>query len=123
MAKEPTVPLNLPRAENHRLRCQILTHMAAEEPISPNRLSIALGEPLGNVSYHVKTLGECGAIELHSTEPRRGAVEHFYVRVPAMRQRVTDTEVLDKIAPLFAEQADGWEEQVGELIEASGREI
>jgi hypothetical protein len=37
-----------------------------------------LGEPLGNVSYHVKTLLEYDCVELVKTEPRRGAVEHFY---------------------------------------------
>lgn len=106
MAKKSPVPLNLPRAENHILRRQILTHMAAEEPISPNRLSVALAAPLGNVSYHMKTLLECGAVELHSTEPRRGAVEHFYVRVEAMRGRVTDSEALDKVARLLATTPD-----------------
>jgi hypothetical protein len=45
---------------------------------SPNQLSQELGEPLGNVSYHVKTLLEFDCVELVKTEPRRGAVEHFY---------------------------------------------
>jgi hypothetical protein len=45
---------------------------------SPNQLSQELGEPLGNVSYHVKTLLEYDCVELVKTEPRRGAVEHFY---------------------------------------------
>jgi hypothetical protein len=45
---------------------------------SPNQLSQKLNEPLGNVSYHVKTLLEFDCIELVKTEPRRGAVEHFY---------------------------------------------
>jgi hypothetical protein len=45
---------------------------------SPNQLAQELGEPLGNVSYHVKTLLEYDCVELVKTEPRRGAVEHFY---------------------------------------------
>jgi hypothetical protein len=45
---------------------------------SPNQLSQELDEPLGNVSYHVKTLLEYDCVELVKTEPRRGAVEHFY---------------------------------------------
>jgi hypothetical protein len=45
---------------------------------SPNQLAQELGEPLGNVSYHVKTLLEFDCVELVKTEPRRGAVEHFY---------------------------------------------
>lgn len=52
--------------------------LAAGPDLSPNRLSQLLGEPLGNVSYHVKTLLEYGCLEQTKTEPRRGAVEHFY---------------------------------------------
>jgi len=36
------------------------------------------GERLGNVSYHVRILRELGLVELVRTEPRRGALEHFY---------------------------------------------
>jgi hypothetical protein len=40
--------------------------------------------PVGRVSHHVRTLARIGAIELVSTRPRRGAVEHFYrATVPA----------------------------------------
>jgi DNA-binding transcriptional ArsR family regulator len=45
---------------------------------SPSELADALGEPLGNVSYHVRILRELDCIELVRTEPRRGALEHFY---------------------------------------------
>jgi hypothetical protein len=48
-------------------------------PWSPNLLATAMDEPLGNVSYHVKTLLEYDTLELVKTEPRRGAVEHFYL--------------------------------------------
>ena len=37
-----------------------------------------LGLPLGRVSYHIRLLSDLGAIELVRTEPRRGALEHFY---------------------------------------------
>jgi DNA-binding transcriptional ArsR family regulator len=67
----------LAKALAHPLRMRILT--ALNRGISsPNQLSQELGEPLGNVSYHVKTLLEFDCIELVKTEPRRGAVEHFY---------------------------------------------
>jgi DNA-binding transcriptional ArsR family regulator len=46
--------------------------------ISPNMLSSELDEPLGNVSYHMKELLKFDCVELVKTEPRRGAVEHFY---------------------------------------------
>jgi DNA-binding transcriptional ArsR family regulator len=67
----------LAKALAHPLRMRILS--ALHDGISsPNQLSQQLGEPLGNVSYHVKTLLEYDCIELVKTEPRRGAVEHFY---------------------------------------------
>lgn len=67
----------LAKALAHPLRMQILTSLHRGIS-SPNQLSQELGEPLGNVSYHVKTLLEFDCIELVKTEPRRGAVEHFY---------------------------------------------
>lgn len=67
----------LAKALAHPLRVRILA--ALHRGISsPNQLSQELGEPLGNISYHVKTLLELDCIELVKTEPRRGAVEHFY---------------------------------------------
>jgi DNA-binding transcriptional ArsR family regulator len=67
----------LAKALAHPLRVRILS--ALHQGISsPNQLAQELKEPLGNVSYHVKTLLEYDCIELVKTEPRRGAVEHFY---------------------------------------------
>lgn len=65
------------KALAHPLRVRILTSLH-KGISSPNQLSQELGEPLGNVSYHVKTLLEYDCVELVKTEPRRGAVEHFY---------------------------------------------
>jgi DNA-binding transcriptional ArsR family regulator len=65
------------KALGHPLRQRIL-HSLGEGVASPSELSKKLGEPLGNVSYHVKILAECQAIELVKTAPVRGAVEHFY---------------------------------------------
>jgi hypothetical protein len=45
---------------------------------SPNELAKKLDEPLTNVSYHVRMLHDLGCIELVETEPRRGALEHYY---------------------------------------------
>jgi DNA-binding transcriptional ArsR family regulator len=65
------------KALSHPLRAHVLT-ILNERVASPNQMSEELGEPLGNVSYHVKALLELQCIELVSTTPRRGAVEHFY---------------------------------------------
>jgi DNA-binding transcriptional ArsR family regulator len=67
----------LAKALAHPLRVRILTSLH-KGISSPNQLSQELDEPLGNVSYHVKTLLEYDCVELVKTEPRRGAVEHFY---------------------------------------------
>jgi DNA-binding transcriptional ArsR family regulator len=69
----------LVRALNHVLRQHILLAMVRGES-SPNELAKALDEELNQVSYHVKVLrDDCdGMIEMTRTEPRRGAVEHYY---------------------------------------------
>lgn len=69
----------LVRALDHVLRQHILLAAVAGE-VSPNELSKALDEGLSQVSYHVKVLrDDCdGMIEQTRTEPRRGAVEHYY---------------------------------------------
>jgi len=67
----------LAKALAHPLRVRILTSLNRGIS-SPNQLAQELDEPLGNVSYHVKTLLEYDCVELVKTEPRRGAVEHFY---------------------------------------------
>ena len=49
-----------------------------ERVASPSELAGELDEPIGNVSYHMRTLADLGMVELVRTEPRRGAVEHYY---------------------------------------------
>jgi DNA-binding transcriptional ArsR family regulator len=67
------------KALDHVLRQHILL-AAVQGEVSPSELSKALDEGLSQVSYHVKVLREeCGGmIEETRTEPRRGAVEHYY---------------------------------------------
>jgi DNA-binding transcriptional ArsR family regulator len=71
------VDQRLAKALSHPLRAQILT-ILNERVASPNAIANQLGESLPLVSYHVKTLADLGCIELVNTEPRRGAIEHFY---------------------------------------------
>lgn len=65
------------KALAHPLRFQALI-ILNERVASPNELAKELGEGLSQVSYHVKVLLESDCIELVNTEPRRGAVEHYY---------------------------------------------
>lgn len=67
----------LVKALAHELRVEILA-ILNERMASPNELSKELGEGLSQVSYHVKVLRDYKCIELVKTEPRRGAVEHYY---------------------------------------------
>jgi len=70
----------LMKALSHPLRVQILT-LVNERPWSPNEMHKELDEGLSQVSYHVKVLKDFEMVELVATEPRRGAVEHFYKAV------------------------------------------
>jgi DNA-binding transcriptional ArsR family regulator len=45
---------------------------------SPADLAKVVGVSLGVMSYHVRELREKGLVELVRTEPRRGALQHFY---------------------------------------------
>ncbi len=62
----------------HPMRLSILRAIARHGEASPSTIADELEERLGNVSYHVRTLFDRGMLELRRTEPRRGAVEHFY---------------------------------------------
>ena len=71
------VDTRMMKALSHPLRWRILEHLTAG-PASPSMVAARLGEPLGNVSYHVKILLQHDAIELVETRPVRGALEHVY---------------------------------------------
>jgi DNA-binding transcriptional ArsR family regulator len=59
------------------LRARILQRLG-ERVASPGDLALELGAPLGVVSYHVRMLRDYDCVELVRTEPRRGALQHFY---------------------------------------------
>lgn len=71
------------KALAHPLRVKILDRMNERE-WSPRELEDEFNVGLSKVSYHVKVLLDYELIKLTRTEPRRGALEHFYVAlVPA----------------------------------------
>jgi DNA-binding transcriptional ArsR family regulator len=72
------------RAISHPLRIRLLA-MLDEEPASPVVLAGKLGQSLGTVSYHVRTLFDLGLLDLVSTRQRRGATEHIYKARPHPR--------------------------------------
>ena len=67
----------LVKALAHPIRMKIL-NILDERTATPKELAEALGLPLENVSYHVRTLKDFGFIKLERTRQVRGAVEHHY---------------------------------------------
>src|SRR3954452_7406958 len=72
-----TSEARIAKALAHPLRARILQRLG-ERVASPGDLALELGAPLGVVSYHVRMLRDYGCVELVRTEPRRGALQHFY---------------------------------------------
>jgi DNA-binding transcriptional ArsR family regulator len=114
----------LAKALSHPLRQRILQRLNEGGVKSPNELSRDLGDPLGNVSYHVRILRELDCVELVRTEQRRGALEHYYrataqpwlddnqwARLPAAFRRKTHGRTLSEIleAASTASQAGGFD--------------
>jgi DNA-binding transcriptional ArsR family regulator len=85
----------------HPLRCRLLA-IFADRVASPNEIAQELGMPVGDVSYHVRTLKDAGAIELVEERPVRGSTEHFY-RAKTLGPLLTDADY-ERMAP--AERAD-----------------
>jgi DNA-binding transcriptional ArsR family regulator len=77
-ASEP-VTYDLFVAMAHPLRRRILrTMLDGGAELSPRELADRLTQPLSRLSYHVKVLSKCDAIELVGTQPVRGSTQHFY---------------------------------------------
>src|ERR1700742_4757228 len=72
-----TYEARIEKALAHPLRARILQRLG-ERVASPGDLALELGAPLGVVSYHVRMLRDYDCVELVRTEPRRGALQHFY---------------------------------------------
>lgn len=86
-------------ALSHPLRVQILEKLAGNTNggMSPSAMADALEAPLGNVSYHVRKLADAGVLKLVNSVPRRGAIEHFYVRAGnVVDKKITDVLELIK---------------------------
>jgi hypothetical protein len=75
---------------------QVLITEAMEwigEPVSPALLTTVFGDgfDVGHVGYHVRKLAEAGVLTMVDTRPVRGALEHFYLLVPAAVRHVEFT--------------------------------
>src|SRR3954454_65905 len=72
-----TAEARIAKALAHPLRARILQRLG-ERVASPAELAAELDASLGVVSYHVRMLHDYECVELVRTEPRRGALQHFY---------------------------------------------
>jgi DNA-binding transcriptional ArsR family regulator len=75
--QRPLVSQRFVKALANELRVEILA-ILTERVASPKELTQELTGKLPSVSYHVRVLYDYELITLVDTEPRRGAVEHFY---------------------------------------------
>jgi DNA-binding transcriptional ArsR family regulator len=112
----------------HPLRARILQRLG-ERVASPGDLAVELGAPLGVVSYGVCMLRDYDGIELVRTEPRRGALQHFYRAtarpnldadqwrtLPSGLRRELSGETIHELVDDLGEAADGGTLDDTELI-------
>lgn len=115
---EETVDQRLVKALAHPLRLRLLT-LLDQKVASPSELAEELGEPLGNVSYHVRTLAELDCIELVKTTPRRGAVEHHYRAI--VRPLISDKAWGELPVSLRRSVSDGVLDQIAGDVRRAGK--
>jgi DNA-binding transcriptional ArsR family regulator len=77
-APDPTQAL-LEALRNPLRRNLLRRYLSSKEMLSPRELSDLEKKPLSGVSYHVRVLAKCGAIEEAGDRRVRGSVEHFYL--------------------------------------------
>ena len=92
---KPDDATRMAKAMSHPLRARVLNRMN-EGVASPVELAKEFGEPLGNVSYHVRALLDLECIELVKTAPRRGALEHYY---RATRRAIAEDTTWEQLSP------------------------
>jgi DNA-binding transcriptional ArsR family regulator len=91
------------KAMSHPLRAELLM-ILTEESASPAMMARRLGEPVGNVSYHVNKLVKLGCAEQVGDRPVRGAIEHFF---RATERHLVDTEEWEELQPELKEHLSG----------------
>jgi DNA-binding transcriptional ArsR family regulator len=115
-------------ATAHPLRRHILRILkASDSPLAPVDLVDHTGEKLSTISYHFKMLFKAGFVDLVKTEPRRGAVKHYYKPSEAFTAEIKDALALDRIAELLeteaAESSKSVLKEIADVVVASGRPI
>lgn len=102
----PTREARIAKALAHPLRARML-ELLGEQTLSPADLATQTGAPLGVVAYHVRMLRDYECVELVRTEPRRGALQHFYrATVNAPRVETGEHPLRELHRMLFPERYD-----------------
>jgi len=83
---------SLIKALAHPLRWRILEILSERGEASPVEIARLLDQPLATISHHTRVLRDLRCIELTRTQPRRGAIEHYYrpVMPTSLRRRAMD---------------------------------
>jgi DNA-binding transcriptional ArsR family regulator len=76
--RDPNQPL-LDALRNPLRRNLLRRYVESKEMLSPKELAKLEKQPLSGVSYHVRVLLKCGAIEEARDRRVRGSIEHFYL--------------------------------------------
>jgi DNA-binding transcriptional ArsR family regulator len=95
----------------HPLRCRLVV-IFADRVASPTEAAQELDLPVGDVSYHVRTLKEAGVIELVDERPVRGSTEHFY------RTSITLNLTDEEYAALSVEERTAFARQAFHIVTA-----
>src|ERR1700742_3692046 len=95
----------------HPVRCRLLATFA-DRVASPTEAAQELNMPVGDVSYHVRTLKDAGVIELVDERPVRGSTEHFY------RATVSLNLTEEEYAALSMEERDAFARQTFHIVAA-----
>jgi DNA-binding transcriptional ArsR family regulator len=110
MSVSHSLDQSLIKALAHPLRWRIVEVLTERGEASPVELARLLDQPLATISHHTRVLRDLQCIELTRTEPRRGAIEHYYrvlmpaffddeqwAQVPAMLRRGLAAQVFRRI--------------------------
>jgi DNA-binding transcriptional ArsR family regulator len=127
----------LAKALSHPLRRRVLERFMDAGEASPNEVAKELAAPLSTVSYHVHILRDLQCIELMRTEPRRGAVEHYYrasldlliddtdwAKLPvAVRRQLAGQTVGDLMSEMVTAARDGGFDERGAHVDRMPLEL
>jgi hypothetical protein len=83
--RDPNQPL-LDALRNPLRRSLLRRYVESKEMLSPKELAKLEKQSLSGVSYHVRVLVRCGAIEIAGEQRVRGSVQHFYLPTDLVRK-------------------------------------